>query len=594
MKKLIAVLLSMMLLMSLCAGVIAVNAEDGYVAVNTYSGSFSVPGERIGPSSDRVPNQGAYFNAASAFNKISLPRYWSSNPSNSGRGDITVRFDLFKFETDYATSIKGTSLYSKEFTTNKDQNAPLEFDLGKNFEKGNYAISFTVVSEDDGLIRYFVLPENNCDYSDLRIGFSSITFGFTVNFVEDASLDKYFGRLPGTEGLEEIEEYIFADNQDAGARKVNDAPLGVRFTVPAGKELVSISALRSPTWTEKENNDMKVEVYAWNTDYDTTVAGSVLASAEVVGDVDNADAVFALNNRVPAGEVLAVFSATNSGSVGLYGANSSKYITETFVSGESVGFYPRISVKYASKGDAQGPEEPVVTYSNMLIGEGAAIGTWVKGTENTASVAFTTAGGLKGIALGIYWASRAQGDNPTGPEATWTAELFEYKDDAETTFAQAPLKSTTVTSVADNKPAFRLEYDEALPAGTYVVRFTVTNADYVDESGKSPYLVLPLPDTRAPEADKFAFSGDAFNLTVIGETMDNYFVANPANVSLKPAEQPSTEPQPTTEPQTEPQPTTEPQTVPQPQTGDASVTIIAVIAVLALGAAVVFMKKRAY
>ena len=578
----------MLMLVSLCAGAVAVNAEDGYVAVNTYSGSFTVPAERIGPSSDRVPNQGAYFNAASAFNKISIPRYWSSNPSNSGRGDITVRFDLFKFETDYATSIKGTSLYSKEFTTNKDQNAPLEFDLGKNFDKGCYAISFTVVSEDDGLIRYFVLPENNCDYSELRIGFSSITFGFTVNFVEDASLDKYFARLPGTEELEEIEEIIFADNQDAGARKVNDAPIGVRFTVPAGKELVSITALRSPTWTEKENNDMKVEVYAWNSDYDTTVAGNVLAGAEVVGDVDNADAVFALNNRVPAGEVLAVFSATNSGSVGFYGANSSKYITETFANGEAIGFYPRISVKYASKGGSTEPVEPVVTYSNMLIGEGAAIGTWVNGTNNTASVAFTTAGGLKGIALGIYWASRAQGDNPTGPEATWTAELFEYKNDAETTFAQAPLKSTTVTSVADNKPAFRLEFDDVLPAGTYVVRFTVTNADYVDDNGKSPYLVLPLPDTRAPEADKFAFSGEAFNLTVIGETMDNYFVANPANVSLKPAEQPSTEPG------TDPQPVTEPKTEPQPQTGDASVTMLAAVVVLALGAAVVFMKKRAY
>lgn len=581
MKKIIAVLLSMLMLLALCAGAIAVNAEDGYVAVNTYSAAFTVPGERIGPSSDRVPNQGAYFNAASAFNKISIPRYWSSNPGNSGRGDITVRFDLFKFETDYAASIKGTALYSKEFTTNKDQNAPLEFDLGKNFEKGCYAISFSVVSADDGLIRYFVLPETNCDYSDIRIGFSSITFGFTVNFVEDASLDKYFARLPGTEDLEEIEEFVFADNQDAGARKINDAPLGVRFTVPAGKELVSITALRSPTWTEKENNDMKVELYAWNTDYSTTVAGNVIASAEVVGDVDNADAVFALNNRVAAGEVLAVFSATNSGSVGLYGANFSAYITEAYVNGESVGFYPRISVKYASKESAQGPEEPVVTYTNMQIGEGAAIGTWVKGTDNTASAAFTTAGGLKGIALGIYWASRAQGDNPTGPEATWTAELFEYKNDAETTFAQAPIKSVAVTSVADNNPAFRMEFDEALPAGTYVVRFTVTNADYVDDNGKSPYLVLPLPDKSAPDADKFAFSGEAFNLIVIGESMDGYFVPNPANVSLKAAVQPVTD---------DPQPVTEP----LPVTGDVSVTMIAVIAVLAAGAAMVFMKKRAY
>ena len=52
--------------------------------------------------------------------------------------------------------------------------------------------------------------------------------------------------------------------------------------------------------------------------------------------------------------------------------------------------------------------------------------------------------------------------------------------------------------------------------------------------------------------------------------------------------------EPGTEPETEPatQPATQPETV--PQTGDAEVAMFAVIAVLAMGAAVVFVKKRAF
>ena len=48
----------------------------------------------------------------------------------------------------------------------------------------------------------------------------------------------------------------------------------------------------------------------------------------------------------------------------------------------------------------------------------------------------------------------------------------------------------------------------------------------------------------------------------------------------------------TVEAQPATQPSTEPET--QPQTGDAAVAMFAVIAVLAMGAAVVFMKKRAF
>ena len=69
-----------------------------------------------------------------------------------------------------------------------------------------------------------------------------------------------------------------------------------------------------------------------------------------------------------------------------------------------------------------------------------------------------------------------------------------------------------------------------------------------------------------------------FNFGVFGNSrvsLNDFFAANPEEG---------------TEPAT--QPGTEPTTI--PQTGDFSVAMFAVIAVLAMGAAVVFMKKRSY
>lgn len=358
MKKIISVMLSLLMVLTLCAGLLTVNAEDGYVAVNTYSAGFSVPALRLGPSSDRIRNAGAYFNAASPFNKITIPRYWSSNPQQSKRGNITIRFEVFAYDTDYDTSIAGTALFTKEFTTDKDQGSPFEINLGSDLPKGSYAISFTCLNEDDGLTRYFALPESNCVYSDVRIGFSQFTFAFTVNFVEDSALDSYFARLPGTEGIEELEDILFANDQNAGARKVNDDPMGVRFTIPEGRELKALIGIASPTWTENENNDVKVEIYAWNTDYDTTVSGEVIASATVIGDADNKDEVFELDKKVSAGEILAVFSATNSGSVGFYGANESAFITEVYASGTQISFFPRIAARYVLLEETQPVTEP--------------------------------------------------------------------------------------------------------------------------------------------------------------------------------------------------------------------------------------------
>ncbi|MBR7062679.1 MAG: LPXTG cell wall anchor domain-containing protein [Clostridia bacterium] len=222
-----------------------------------------------------------------------------------------------------------------------------------------------------------------------------------------------------------------------------------------------------------------------------------------------------------------------------------------------------------------GPAVPEKTFSRKDIGTGTAIGVWLQGDNDTATLEFTTAGAFNGFGLPIYWASNA--GVPNGPFGKYKVELFKFAYNPEYTLSQAPVKSYELDGQGDNNPAFDFVFDEALKAGTYIVRITLTNKDEIlvgkmngqgDDVEMTPYIVLPKMDAN-PDASKFAFStADAFNLYVLAEDgVEDFFAANPENTDA-PAD--------------------------PPQTGDAAVAMFAVLAILAMGAVVVFAKKRSF
>ena len=228
------------------------------------------------------------------------------------------------------------------------------------------------------------------------------------------------------------------------------------------------------------------------------------------------------------------------------------------------------------------PDPNVKQFANAAILDtgGGDIGTWVQSGKETASVEFTTAAAFKAIGLGVYWASNPVVGN--GPKAEWKCELYKFQYNTEYSLAQAPLKVKEVVSDGDNNPIFAFDLGEEMPAGTYIVKFTITNPEYTESlqaagedapKDKKPYFVLPKIDN--PNADNFKYVNDPFNLVLNAEVVEgSVFAANPEDTEA-PAE-----------------PVTQPETV--PQTGDFSVAMFAVIAVLAMGAAVVFMKKKAF
>ncbi len=340
----------------------------------------------------------------------------------------------------------------------------------------------------------------------------------------------------------------------------------------AGKEAIYLSHAADPKTDEARHAD-----YA-TVKLDAASAGNTVVRLTLVcPDHVNGAFGYILRYRVNNGEWKdADLSAVNDHFDFDYDINVAFNAGENtidFAQGQQNDAGWRIDILRIAYNQPSGDTQPVVNYADKAISTGAeSIGVWMNKDNPSSYVEFTTAGSFKSVSIN-YWASCVE--TTTGPEADWTVDLFKFDKNPEKTLAGSPLKSMNMHSIGDGKPAFSFDFGEEIPAGTYIIRFTVTNPDFEQTFGeevKRPYLVLPKIDN--PDTAKFAYSKDAFNLHFLAEDVDGeFFLANPENVA-------------------DTEPVTEPET--QPQTGDFTVAMFAVIAVLAMGAAVVFMKKRAF
>ncbi len=203
---------------------------------------------------------------------------------------------------------------------------------------------------------------------------------------------------------------------------------------------------------------------------------------------------------------------------------------------------------------------------------------WLNEDGEFCAVKFTTSDEIQGIDL-FFWASN--GSN--GPLGSFKGELYKFDTNIENSLSKAPVASKTHAWAGDNNPGFNWRLEENLPAGSYVLKLTIVGDTATGVDKETAYVVFPAVNSEI-DGTKFEYynASASFNFGVFGNTkvsLNDFFGTNPEEGTV-PATQPGTEP------------ATQPETV--PQTGDFSVAMFAVIAILAMGAAVVFMKKRSF
>ncbi len=206
---------------------------------------------------------------------------------------------------------------------------------------------------------------------------------------------------------------------------------------------------------------------------------------------------------------------------------------------------------------------------------------WLNTEGEYAAVKFTTTDEVAGATL-FFWAS----DGTNGPIGSFKAELYAFDTNVETSFAKAPVAKINHSWTGDNQPVFEWLLTEPLAKGTYILKITIIGESANGQPNPdTAYVVFPAADS-APDAEKFEYVSVAGKDNKFGGIKFNFAVYGPAGVAA--ADYYTTNP---AEGQSEQPHTGE---VTPPQTGDAAVAMIAVIAVLAMGAAVVFAKKRSF
>ena len=340
MKKLIALVLSIAVMLSICltgSFISSAEATEEIEAVEIANGS--TVGTRL---RDNLTTIGVSFSATSGFTKLEFVQAWGSNPANK----TVVVMELFNFKNSYEETVKGEPVYTRTFTSDASETPEatasgnfnhIIFDLGKVMPAGEYSVRLTLTS---GEGTYFVPPSASAKYKSTEIMYTDFVFNMKIYFVKKAD-GNYFTKF-NIDGLLDLQEYeLTTGPRDNNAMELGNTEFGVKFVVPEGKKLYSLTIPCCPTWGNTGGgSDMLAEIYPWKGDYDSSQREGVLTTKAVYDHVDGDNVTFLFDTQLPAGEYLAAFTSIGDMRIGFYGGGKLTEGVEVFKDGWETEYTP--------------------------------------------------------------------------------------------------------------------------------------------------------------------------------------------------------------------------------------------------------------
>lgn len=117
-------------------------------------------------------------------------------------------------------------------------------------------------------------------------------------------------------------KYVLSPREDAVNNPqefTSHESCAIEFVVPEGMSFKSLS-LSSPTWGAQENASLDAVIYAWNSDYDTTIAGTELGTFRKENHVDNMEVEMDFGVILPPGKYVIYMTATDD-TIGAWNGN---------------------------------------------------------------------------------------------------------------------------------------------------------------------------------------------------------------------------------------------------------------------------------
>ena len=301
MKKIMALLLAMAMLLTLVSFVPAV--ADGDVTVRTYmSGpSTNCPGW-IETNSGK--SFATAFSTTRAMKGIELRNYWAKTVN------IKVVYTLYAFTGEFLSTVNDSSniLYTSSFTVNGDHGATYAISFDDSYPAGDYMVAFRAekIAEDG----HFVLPAMKYGVFDTAFPASYFenykydTAGPVQSYTvceplcyavifdgSDNSSDKFFKPLKGRDAFVKLDDtslLVGMENTTSPAPFSDAAVLTPE--IAAGKSLYSITFPGAPTYSDNSGNiGIQYDVYEWADDYDASVDADPIYTNVIKGRLDGKD-----------------------------------------------------------------------------------------------------------------------------------------------------------------------------------------------------------------------------------------------------------------------------------------------------------------
>ncbi|MBR5006378.1 MAG: hypothetical protein IKY07_04730, partial [Clostridia bacterium] len=218
MKKILSVILALAVLFAM-SGILSFAEEGGetqpdgpdettfrvYTYDPTVAWAPSVWFNTFDPDGECTGTDYAVFNCAAPIKAIGLPEVYAGISANGA--DCTVRFELFKWDTDAAKTLAGTPVYSNDVYFDGDSKDLPYFPLESPAPAGQYLFRITQLTGigDEDQKPYSVLPISDLKYSASKLEFDARgPFVFYVDCEKKEGLTEYFLNLEGKESEIEI------------------------------------------------------------------------------------------------------------------------------------------------------------------------------------------------------------------------------------------------------------------------------------------------------------------------------------------------------------------------------------------------------
>lgn len=100
----------------------------------------------------------------------------------------------------------------------------------------------------------------------------------------------------------------------------NGHTVAIEFTVPEGKSFKSFILTAAPTWGAQANSNLDAVIYAWDTDFDTTIEGTELGSFREEMHIDNMNLEMDFGVILPPGKYV-IYMTAEDDTIGAWGGD---------------------------------------------------------------------------------------------------------------------------------------------------------------------------------------------------------------------------------------------------------------------------------